>query len=46
MGTPLGPKYMPYTCMDPLGSGPEEGRPPAHTASQPRWQAPRWTLQV
>ena len=24
MGTPLGPKYIPYTYMDPLGtSGPE-----------------------
>ena len=22
MGTPLGPKYIPYTYMDPLGSGP------------------------
>ena len=22
MGTPLGPKYIPYTYMDPLGSAP------------------------
>ena len=22
MGTPLGPKYVPYTYMDPLGYGP------------------------
>ena len=21
MGTPLGPKYIPYTYMDPLGAG-------------------------
>ena len=23
MGTPLGPKYIPYTYMDPLGTWPE-----------------------
>ena len=25
MGTPLGPKYIPYTYMDPLGSFGEQG---------------------
>ena len=24
MGTPLGPKYIPYTYMDPLGLSPQE----------------------
>ena len=28
MGTPLGPKYIPYSYMDPLGS--QEGLSPDH----------------
>ena len=27
MGTPLGPKYIPYTYMDPLGIMPYHGIP-------------------
>ena len=26
MGTPLGPKYIPYTYMDPVGGGPCTGK--------------------
>ena len=34
MGTPLGPKYIPYAYMDPLGI--TQGFPPGPTTGPPR----------